>query len=62
MVPPLSVMPRWSGIRSMTGWAVVWDSSLEWASAMPHTWRANSTTAICMPRQMPRKGTFCSRA
>ena len=61
MVPPLSVTPRWSGIRSMTGWAVA-ASSLEWASARPHTWRANSTTAICIPRQMPRKGTLFSRA
>ena len=24
---------------------------------MPQTWRAYSITAICMPRQMPRKGT-----
>ena len=26
------------------------------------TWRAYSITATCMPRQMPRNGTSCSRA
>ena len=29
---------------------------------MPQTWRANSTTAICIPRQMPRNGIPFSRA
>ena len=29
---------------------------------MPATWRANSLTATCMPRQMPRYGIPCSRA
>ncbi len=29
---------------------------------MPQTWRANSTTATCMPRQIPRYGTPRSRA
>ena len=29
---------------------------------MPQTWRANSITAHCMPRQIPRNGIFFSRA
>ena len=28
----------------------------------PHTFRANSITAHCMPRQIPKNGIFCSRA
>ena len=30
--------------------------------ARPHTLRANSMHAVCMPRQMPKYGTFFSRA
>ena len=37
-------------------------SSAEWAPARPHTFRANSTTASCIPRQIPRKGAPFSRA
>ncbi len=62
MVPPLAVTPTWSGMRSMTGWGVWGSSSAEWAPVMPHTFRANSTTASCIPRQMPRKGILFSRA
>jgi hypothetical protein len=29
---------------------------------MPHTLRANSMIAVCMPRQMPKKGSPVSRA
>ena len=32
------------------------------ASVIPATLRATSITAICIPRQMPRKGTLFSRA
>ena len=31
-------------------------NSVELAPGMPATWRANSQTAICMPRQTPRYG------
>ena len=62
MVPPLSVIPTWSGIRSMTGYLPSGANSPDWAPVRPQTWRANSTTAICIPRQMPRKGTLFSRA
>ena len=62
MVPPLAVTPTWSGMRAMTGWRVVWENSPDWASAMPQTCRAVSITAICIPRQIPKKGMFCSRA
>lgn len=32
------------------------------ASCRPRTDRANSITAICIPKQIPRYGTLCSRA
>ena len=35
--------------------------SVELASASPSTFRANSITMHCMPRQMPNVGTSCSR-
>ena len=46
----------------MTGNGVSGSNSVEFAPSMPTTWRAKSATAICMPRQMPRNGIFCSRA
>ena len=46
----------------MTGYGVSGSNSVEFAPSMPTTWRAKSATAICMPRQMPRNGIFCSRA
>src|SRR6184192_2675831 len=49
-------------MRSITGCGVVGSTSVELARSRPHTWRANSMTAICIPKQMPRKGIFCSRA
>ena len=51
-----------SGRRSITGYGVSGSNSVEFAPSMSTTWRANSATAICMPRQMPRNGIFCSRA
>ena len=46
----------------MTGYGVSGSNSVEFAPSMPTTWRANSATAICMPRHTPRNGIFCSRA
>lgn len=37
-------------------------NSVLFASSSPRTERANSITAICIPRQIPRKGIFFSRA
>ncbi len=51
-----------SGSRSMTGCGVAGSNSLELAPSRPHTCRANSITAHCRPRQMPRNGTRFSRA
>ena len=45
---------RWSGRSAMTGCAVREENSALCASAQPTAWRANSMTAICIPRQMPR--------
>ena len=46
----------------MTGCGVSGSNSLEFAPSSPATWRANSTTATCMPRQIPRYGMPFSRA
>src|SRR3954447_26666531 len=62
MVPPMSATSFCSGRRSITGYGVSGSNSVEFAPSMPTMWRAKSATAICMPRQMPRKGIFCSRA
>src|ERR1700755_1878305 len=62
MVPPMSAISFCSGSRSITGNGVSGSNSVELAPSMPATWRANSDTAICMPRQMPRYGTFSSPA
>lgn len=53
MVPPLCVVEP-SGMNTTTGAGVAASNSAELASARPSTLRANSITAICMPRQMPR--------
>ncbi len=53
MVPPLCVVEP-SGMKTTTGVGVAASNSVELASARPSTLRANSITAICMPRQMPR--------
>ncbi len=46
----------------MTGYGVSGSISVEFAPSSPTTWRANSETATCMPRQMPRYGMRRSRA
>ena len=46
----------------MTGYGVSGSISVELAPSSPHTCRANSDTATCMPRQMPRYGIRRSRA
>ena len=43
-------------------WAVFGSNSVLFAPASPATLRANSIEAHCMPRQMPKNGTFFSRA
>ncbi len=51
-----------SVIIAITGCGVPRFSSVECAPASPQTLRAYSMTATCSPRQMPRYGTFFSRA
>ena len=43
----------------MTGWHQegTWSNSVELASTRSSSLRANSTTASCIPRQIPRYGT-----
>lgn len=53
---------RCSGMRSMTGCSELLVNSAEFASAQPTTLRANSMTAICIPRQMPKYGISFSLA
>ena len=62
MVPPLVVISRCSFIIEMTGNLVSASISVEFAPCMPATLRAYSTTASCMPKQMPKNGTAFSRA
>src|SRR4051794_28333575 len=50
-----------SGRRSITGYGVSGSNSVELAPSMSTTCRANSDTATCIPRQMPRNGTSWSR-
>ena len=56
IVPPRSSTSFCSGSRSITGYGVSGSISVEFAPSSPTTWRANSETATCMPRQMPRYG------
>ncbi len=46
----------------MTGYGVSGSISVEFAPSSPQTLRANSETATCIPRQMPRYGISRSRA
>ncbi len=46
----------------MTGCGLFLSNSVELARSRPSTLRANSATAHCMPRQMPKKGMPRSRA
>ena len=61
IVPP-SVLRSISGMKMTTGSVVRSSSSMDAAFGMPHTFLANSITAICMPRQMPRYGVLFIRA
>ncbi len=54
IVPPMSCSSFCSGSRSTTGYGVSGSNSEELAPSIPAMWRANSITAICMPRQMPK--------
>ena len=56
IVPPRSSTSFCSGSRSITGYGVSGSISVELAPSSPTTCRANSETATCMPRQMPRYG------
>lgn len=47
--------------RSITGYGVPGSTSVDAASLKPKTLRANSTTHICIPRHIPKKGMLCSR-
>src|SRR5580704_9385782 len=70
MVPPRSpVTPRFCSslpfihsVISPTIGSLVVPNSVEFAASMPHRLRAASITAICMPKQMPKYGTWRSRA
>ena len=57
---PMFVMFFCSGIRSIYGNGVSEQNSVELASRWPSTLRANSMTASCIPRQMPKNGTLLS--
>ena len=46
----------------MTGNWQLSSNSVEVAPFISKTERANSITDVCMPKQMPRNGTLCSRA
>ncbi|KRZ34310.1 hypothetical protein T4B_10522 [Trichinella pseudospiralis] len=61
MVPPILPV-LCSGISITTGAEVSCENSVEFASFKPRTLRANSITAHCMPKQMPKNGTFLCRA
>jgi len=51
-----------SGINMTQGVLVSGLNSVLVASCRPRTDRAYSMTAICIPKQIPRNGTLCSRA
>ena len=72
MVPPksdsslrTSVLPSafcHSVIKPTTGCGQVRSNSEEFAWLMPATWRANSMSATCIPKQIPKYGILFSRA
>jgi CTP synthase len=49
-------------MRSITGYGVFLLNSVLFAPLRPQTFRANSITAHCSPKQIPRKGTLFSLA
>src|SRR5207237_1020577 len=55
-------MPSWERISAITGFSHSGANSLEFVSAILQTLRANSMIAVWSPRQMPKKGSLCSRA
>lgn len=61
IVPPIIVVLI-SGIKQTTGLLVVLSNSSLFASCNPKTFRAYSITAICRPKQIPKKGILFSRA
>ena len=61
MVPP-SVVRSISGMKMTTGSVVRSSSSMDAALGIPQTFLANSITAICMPKQIPRYGVLFLRA
>ncbi len=70
MVPPRSPpasrrsisLPRAHSVSRPTTGSSHGPNSVDEASGRPARWRAASITAICMPKQMPKNGTRCSRA
>ena len=57
-----SSLPFIHSVISPTTGSDVAPNSVELASSMPQRLRAASTTAICMPKQIPKYGTCRSRA
>ena len=55
-------LPRAHSVSSPTTGVSQGPNSVEDASGSPARLRAASITAICMPKQMPKNGTCCSRA
>src|SRR2546430_4427145 len=55
-------MPSCERINAITGFSHSGANSLELVSGSLTTSRANSMIAACNPRQIPRKGSLCSRA
>mmetsp|Transcript_10287 Transcript_10287/g.38139 ORF Transcript_10287/g.38139 Transcript_10287/m.38139 type:complete len:353 (+) Transcript_10287:527-1585(+) len=61
MVPPMCVVDP-SGMKITAGSGQLGTISVECACLIPSTFLANSITAACMPRQIPRNGVLDSRA
>lgn len=62
IVPPMSFTSRWLAISAITGVSHSGSNSVLEVALIPQTWRANSITATCSPRQMPKNGSAFSRA
>ena len=61
-MPPISSTFTRSRSLKMIGYGVSTLNSVESASFKSQPLRANSMQAVCMPRQIPKYGTFFSRA
>ena len=57
----LLTTPFCASIKEMTGWGVFSSISTEFAPLRFRTLRANSMTAICIPKQIPKNGMLFSR-